>query len=71
MAALGWLVTSPGPASAWTATACAPLLVRALVGYRRLSPVLPRFTRVGIWETIWAAWFAAFAGAALRALDVR
>jgi len=67
LAAIGWLAASPGPTSAGMTLAVIPLLGRAVVGYRRLSPKLPCFVRVGVWETVWAVWFTVFAAVALRA----
>jgi len=44
----------------------APVIVRAFVGWCRLSPKLPALKRVGILETTYAVWFTAWTIAAVR-----
>lgn len=68
VALLSMAAATPGPAVLWAAVGAFPLLVRSWNGYRGLSASLPRFVRVGLWESARAAWFTGFAAAALRTL---
>ncbi len=45
----------------------APLVARALLGWRRLGPRMPDFIRVGIGESLYAVWCASLSAAAFRA----
>lgn len=68
MLALGlivlWRLVGP-PAAIGFAVAYAPLILRSILGFRRRS-VAPRFTRIGIAETMLSLWCAGWTAAALR-----
>jgi hypothetical protein len=57
-----------GTAGILLLTAFLPSLVRAAVGYSRLSNRLPNLTRVGLLEAALAIWFTIFSTAAFRLL---
>jgi len=49
-----------------SAIAYLPVILRAFVGWVRLSPKLPPLKRVGVMETIYAVWFTVFTIVSIR-----